>query len=69
MACANYRVDKSTLGVILPVMGFIIIGGQHCVADAMYYLFTPGFAWVHVGYLMLTFVGNLIGAILVVFAS
>lgn len=69
MACANYRSNKSILGIILPVMGFIIIGGQHCVADVMYYLFTPGFVWQHVLWVVLTFIGNLIGAIIIVFAS
>lgn len=69
MACANYRNDKSSWCVILPVMTFIIVGGEHCVADTMYYLFAPGFAWRHVLQIFEVFCGNLIGAVLVVFAS
>ena len=50
-------------------MVFIIIGGEHCVADTMYYLFMPGFSWQHVYQVIFTFIGNFIGAMLIVFAS
>ena len=68
-ACANYCNDKSSWGVILPVMMFILIGGEHCIADAAYYLFAPGWEWRHLLQIFEVFCGNLIGAIVVVFAS
>ena len=65
IAVYNYKENKSYLGVILPVMVFILIGGEHCIADTFYYLWS---SWSinHLINICLVFCGNFIGAILVV---
>ena len=60
----NFQAQKEPLGVMLPVMIFITIGGQHCIADTFYYL-CAGFSLKYIGFIVLTFIGNFIGAILV----
>lgn len=68
LAVYNYKGNKSYWGVILPVMTFILIGGEHCIADTFYYMWSP---WCvqHAFNILLVFCGNLIGAILVVAAK
>ena len=60
----NFQTYKEPFGVMLPVMIFITIGGQHCIADTFYYLWT-GFSLKYISFIVLTFIGNFIGAILV----
>jgi len=35
----NWLKTKSSIGIILPVMTFILVSSEHCVADAFYYIF------------------------------
>ena len=65
VAIYNYQGNKSFWGVIIPVMVFILIGGEHCVADAFYYMWAP-WSVQHAFQLLLVFIGNFIGATLVV---
>lgn len=65
LAVYNYKENKSYWGIILPVMTFILIGGEHCIADSFYYMWTPWNIY-HAINIVLTFCGNFIGAILVV---
>lgn len=68
IAVNNYKGNKSYLGIILPVMTFIMIGGEHCVADTFYYAWG---AWSlqHLIQIFEVFIGNFIGAMFVVFAN
>lgn len=68
IAVNNYKGNKSYWGVILPVMTFIMIGGEHCIADTFYYIWAP-WSIAHMIQILEVFFGNLIGAVLVVFAS
>ena len=65
IAVNNFKDNKSYWGVILPVMMFILIGGEHCIADTFYYIWTP-WSLQHMLQILLVFIGNFIGAVLVV---
>ena len=60
----NFQAHKEPFGVMLPVMIFITIGGQHCIADTFYYL-CAGFSLKYISFIVLTFIGNFIGAMLI----
>ena len=46
-------------------MTFILIGGEHCIADTFYYIWSP-WSLQHAIQVLLVFIGNFIGAVLVV---
>ncbi len=51
---------------VLCVMTFILIGGEHSVADAFYLLFMPKFSfWAYAKFISVAVVGNAVGGIAV----
>lgn len=46
MAVNNWKKKGEPLGVILPVMIFILANFEHCIADAFYYCWSA-FEWRH----------------------
>lgn len=46
MAVNNWKKKSEPLGVILPVMIFILANFEHCIADAFYYCWSA-FEWRH----------------------
>lgn len=68
LAVYNYSNNHSYLSAILPVMMFILIGGEHCIADSFYYMWAS-WSFNHAIAILLVFIGNLIGATVVVFAN
>ena len=66
IAVQNYKKDKSAIGVILPVMVFILTGSEHCIADLFYYIVGNGTKWIQIFEVIL---GNLLGATLVLSCS
>ncbi len=67
-AVYNYSNNHSYLSAILPVMIFILVGGEHCIADSFYYMWSA-WSWHHALAIGLVFIGNLLGAILVVMTN
>ena len=65
LAVYNYSNNHSYWSAILPVMMFILIGGEHCIADTFYYIWSP-WSLQHAIQVLLVFIGNFIGAVLVV---
>lgn len=63
-AVEGYRSSKSILSIVFPVATFILVGGEHCIADAFYFGASGcagvfGWAW-----LSAVIVGNTIGGLL-----
>ncbi|MCQ2106921.1 MAG: formate/nitrite transporter family protein [Fibrobacter sp.] len=72
----GYKRTTNPLIVVLPVMGFILCGFEHCVADMFYFAFNffkSGVTLAGIGDTLLRLVfitiGNLIGGCLLCFAS
>ena len=66
IAVSNYKLNKDAFGVILPTAAFVILGFNHCIADIFYYLLAG--SWRDVPILLLTVIGNWIGAMCAAFA-
>ena len=64
IAVFNFQSHKDAFGVMLPVIIFITLGGQHCIADTFYYL-CAGITTRHIVLILFTLIGNFIGAMLV----
>jgi formate/nitrite transporter FocA (FNT family) len=58
IAVAHYETKPWV--TMMCVVGFILTGVNHCVAD-MFYLFLGGFSWMGALALLCTSLGNLIG--------
>lgn len=76
IAVEGYKRTTNPLIVVLPVMGFILCGFEHCIADMFYFAFNffkNGVTAAVLGDTLLRLavitVGNLIGGCLVCFAS
>lgn len=76
IAVEGYKRTTNPLIVVLPVMGFILCGFEHCIADMFYFAFNFFKSGITAGCLGDTLlrlaaitVGNLIGGCLVCFAS
>lgn len=81
IAVEGYKRTTNPLIVVLPVMGFILCGFEHCIADMFYFAFAifkgiaagtfGGVAEIGNTFLRLAVItlGNLIGGCLVCFAS
>lgn len=54
---------NSTLCIILAVMAFMLGGGQHCIANFGIMLAARAFDLISIGYMLLTIIGNSVGAI------
>ncbi len=69
MGVENYKRNQSGvgkyLGIILSVMGFILIGSEHCVADMAYLWFVneDALSAAHFSALIYITIGNLIGGL------
>lgn len=68
MAVNNWKAKNKSLGVILPVMIFILCGFEHCIADAFYYTWST-FEWRHLLQILEVFIGNMLGAFIVLPSS
>lgn len=68
MAVNNWKAKGEPLGVILPVALFILCGFEHCIADAFYYAWSA-FEWRHLLQIFEVFIGNMIGAFIVLPSS
>lgn len=68
MAVNNWKAKNKSLGVILPVMIFILASFEHCIADAFYYCWSA-FEWRHLLQIFEVFIGNMIGSFIVLPAS
>ena len=68
MAVNNWKKKGEPWGVILPVMIFILAGFEHCIADAFYYCWSA-FEWRHLLQICLVFIGNCLGAFIVLPSS
>lgn len=76
IAVEGYKRTSNSLIVVLPVMGFILCGFEHCIADMFYFAFNffkAGMTIACLGDTLLRLaaitLGNLIGGCLVCFAS
>lgn len=69
IAVQNYKKDKSAIGVILPVMVFILTGSEHCIADFFYYMLAHNMGMQQILQIFEVMCGNFIGASLVLFCS
>ncbi len=68
IAVQNFK-KGSEIGVILPVMVFILTGSQHCIAESFYFFMAGMFSWQAVLEIVLVFIGNCFGAIAVVWCN
>lgn len=68
MAVNNWAKKHESLGVILPVAVFILCGFEHCIADAFYYTWSA-FEWQHLLQIFEVFIGNMLGAFIVLPSS
>lgn len=59
IAVAGYKKSKNPLIVVLPVMVFILIGAEHCVADMFYWFYADT---INIPALLVITLGNTIGA-------
>lgn len=70
IAVQSYQKEKNSFSVILPVIVFILIKSEHCIADFFYYLVGGNcdlkFIIVHILYV---FLGNFIGASLILLCN
>lgn len=64
LAVELYKKTKSMIPVILCVVGFILVGFEHCVAN-MFYIGASDLELIHFGYSLIYIVGNAIGSILI----
>lgn len=64
IAVSNWKTKGEPWGVILPVGLFILCGFEHCIADSFYYCWSS-FSWQHIIQIFEVFIGNLIGAFIV----
>lgn len=69
IAVQNYKKDKSAIGVILPVVVFILTGSEHCIADLFYYMLAYDIGMQQYLQIFEVMFGNFIGASLVLFCS
>lgn len=65
IAVQNFK-KGSEIGVILPVLTFMLAGGQHCIADSFYFASAGIIAVLPIFWV---FVGNFIGASLVLLCN
>ncbi len=56
------------LGIILSVMGFILVGSEHCVADMFYFNVVAVYSTDMFGRLLIITLGNAVGGIIANFA-
>lgn len=68
MAVINWAKKHEPLGVILPVALFILCGFKHTIADAFYYCWSA-FEWRHLLQIFEVFIGNCLGAFIVLPSS
>jgi formate/nitrite transporter FocA (FNT family) len=64
LAVELYKKTKSLLPVVLGVMGFIIVGFEHCIANS-FYIGASDPELIHFGYLLIYIVGNSIGSLII----
>lgn len=61
-----YKKSNNFIPVVLSIMGFILAGFSHCVADACY-IAIAGLSLEGLGYIGLVIIGNSIGSLLIRF--
>lgn len=66
IAVQSYQKERDNLSVILPVMVFILIKSEHCIADFFYYLVCKQMPF---NYILCVFLGNFIGASLILLCN
>lgn len=66
IAVQSYQKERDNLSVILPVMVFILIKSEHCIADFFYYLVCKQIPF---NYILCVFLGNFIGASLILLCN
>lgn len=69
IAVQNYKKDKSAIGVILPVMVFILTGSEHCIADFFYYMLAHNMGMRQLLQIFEVMIGNYLGASIILFCS
>lgn len=62
-AVEGWRRTKQILAVALPTAAFVLIGAEHCVADAFWISAAGAWSWDAVLWLVVVIVGNSVGAI------
>ena len=68
MAVNNWKAKNKSLGVILPVMIFILCGFEHCIATSFYSLWGP-LTFKVIIQIIEIFIGNLIGSFIIIFGT
>ena len=63
-AVEGWRRTKQILAVALPTAAFVLIGAEHCVADAFWISAAGAWSWDAVLWLVVVIVGNSVGAII-----
>ena len=62
-AVEGYRRTKSIWMIAWPTATFVLIGGEHCIADAFWISAAGAWSWSALGWLRVVMLGNSIGAI------
>lgn len=69
IAVQNYKKDKSAIGVILPVMVFILTSSEHCIADLFYYMLAHNTGTQQLLQIFEVMIGNCLGSSIILFCS
>ncbi len=61
LAVEGFKRSKSLSIVVMCIMGFILCGGEHCIANMVYFNFPPTIK--SLTYLIINIIGNALGSI------
>ena len=64
-AVEGWRRTKQILAVAIPTAAFVLIGAEHCVADAFWIFAAGSWSWYAALWLLVVIIGNSIGSIAV----
>lgn len=66
LAVTTYKNTSNVIPVILCIMGFILAGFEHCIADLAYFILgLTAFSWKAILYFIIAVIGNTIGSKLI----
>ena len=63
LAVECFKASSKMICIVLPIMVFILGGGEHCIADAFYWAATD-FSLIGACYLLIIILGNSLGSLI-----
>lgn len=62
-AVEGWSRTRNVISIVLPTAIFVLIGGEHCVADAFWISAAGAWGWGAAGWLAVVVIGNSLGAV------